>query len=59
MLTRHFLQNPMMRNSTTLIPALTPYGLMLRILCWHTTAMVRVYLMMRGPKFRKILGTYG
>jgi hypothetical protein len=59
MLTRHFLQNPMMRNSTTLIPALTLYGLMLIILCWHTTAMVHVYLMKRGPNFRKILRTSG
>jgi hypothetical protein len=58
-LTRHFLQNPMMRNSTTLIPALTLYGLMLIILSWHTTATVQVYLMTRGPNFRKILGTSG
>jgi hypothetical protein len=43
----------------TLIPALTLYGLMLRILCWQTTAMVRMYQMMRGPNFRKILGTSG
>jgi hypothetical protein len=49
----------MMRNSTTLIPALTLYGLTLIILCWHTTAMVHEYLMMRGPNFRKILGTSG
>jgi hypothetical protein len=47
--TRRFLQNPMMRkNSTRLIPALTLYGLMLIILCWHTTATVHVYLMTRG-----------
>jgi hypothetical protein len=58
-LTRRSLQNPMMRNSTTSIPALTLYGLMLRILYWHTTATVRVYLMTRGPNFRKILGTSG
>jgi hypothetical protein len=58
-LTRRFLQNHMMRNSTTLIPALTLYGLMLIILCWHTTAMVHVYLMMRGPSFCKILRTSG
>jgi hypothetical protein len=32
-LTHRFLQNPMMRNSTTLIPALTLYGLTLIILC--------------------------
>ncbi len=57
--THCFLQNPMMRNSTTLIPALTLYGLMLIILCWHTTAMVHVYLKTRGPNFRKILGTSG
>jgi hypothetical protein len=54
MLTHCFLLNP-----TTLIPALTLYGLMLKILCWHTTAMVHVYLMTRGPNFRKILGTSG
>jgi hypothetical protein len=58
-LTRRFLQNHMMRNSTTLIPALTLYGLMLIILCWHTTAMVHVYLMTRGPSFCKILRTSG
>jgi hypothetical protein len=32
-LTHHSLQNTMMRNSTTLIPALTLYGLTLIILC--------------------------
>jgi hypothetical protein len=41
----------------TLIPALTLYGLMLIILCWHTTAMVHTYLMTHGPNFCKILGT--
>jgi hypothetical protein len=59
MLTRHFLQNPMMRNSTTLIPVLTLYGLMLIILYWHTTATVHEYLMTRDPNFCKILGTSG
>jgi hypothetical protein len=59
MLTRHFLWNPLTRNSTTLIPALTLYGLLHIIMCWHTTAMVHVYLMTRGPNFRKILGTSG
>jgi hypothetical protein len=58
-LTRRLLQNPMVRNSTKLIPALTLYGLMLRILCWHITATVRMYLMTHGPNFRKILGTSG
>jgi hypothetical protein len=58
-LTHHFRQNPMMRNSTTLIPVLTLYGLTLIILCWHTTAMVHEYLMMCGPNFCKILGTSG
>jgi hypothetical protein len=59
MFTRHFLQNPMMRDSTTSIPVLTLYGLMLIILYWHNTATVRVYLMTPGPNFRKILGTSG
>jgi hypothetical protein len=58
-LTCHFLQNPMRRNSTTLTPVLTLSGLMLIILCWHTTAMVHEYLMTRGPNFCKILGTSG
>jgi hypothetical protein len=57
--TRHFLQSPMMRDSTTSIPALTLYGLMLIIPYWHNTATVWVYLMTRGPNFRKILGTSG
>jgi hypothetical protein len=57
--TRRFLQNPMMRNSTTSIPALSLYGLMLIMLYWHTTATVSMYLMMRGPNFRKIPGTSG
>jgi hypothetical protein len=43
----------------TLTPVLTLYGLTLTILCWHTTAMVHVYLMMCGPNFHKILGTSG
>jgi hypothetical protein len=59
MLTRHFLQNPVMRNSMTLIPVLTLYGLTLIILCWHTTVTVQEYLMTRGPNFRKILRTSG
>jgi hypothetical protein len=59
MLTHRFLLNPMIRSSMTLIPVLTLYGLMLIILCWHTTATVHVYLMMRGPNFFKILGTSG
>jgi hypothetical protein len=57
--THHFLQSPMMRDSTTSIPALTLYGLMLIIPYWHNTATVWVYLMTRGPNFRKILGTSG
>jgi hypothetical protein len=37
----------------------TLYGLMLIIPYWHNTATVRVYLMTRGPNFRKTLGTSG